>query len=112
MTVRETQLHVMDAANGRLLETAAKGDQRRFEDDDVFRCAIAYLWLRLSEPATQLLSKRLVSPSVAREWSILTSIRNSLAHLPDDEIDYEQLWDLLPTLPMSVGQDVDRLLAG
>ena len=111
MNDRHELLVEMDAACDRLTAAAGQGDRRRYVDDPLFRCAIAYLWLRSAEPAAQLLSRRLVDHSRKSTWSYLPVIRNSLAHDREQQIDYDKLWDLLPTLPMSVGRDVDRLLA-
>lgn len=110
MTRRRLLLE-MEAAGGRLLQLASQGDRRRFEDDDGYRCGIAFLWLRLGEPASRLLSGRLVESQTLPAWSRLPLLRNSLAHDWDDDIDYNELWDSIPTMAVSIGIDVRALLA-
>lgn len=101
----------MDAAGARLLQLASQGDRRRFEDDDGYRCGIAFLWLRLGEPAARLLSGCLVDSQTLPSWNRLPLLRNSLAHDWDQDIDYDEWWDSIPTMAVSVGLDVRALLA-
>jgi hypothetical protein len=50
----------LSAAASRLQDVGTRGDLRRYVDDQVFRFALAYLWLRLAEPACQLSTRRLI----------------------------------------------------
>jgi len=108
---RRRYLVEMFAAADRLARAAALGDDRRYEDDDLYRYAIAFLWLRLAEPATRLLTLRLVDRRSIPVWGLLTAVRNSLAHESDEEIPYRQLWTKLPETLDVVGRDLDLLLA-
>jgi uncharacterized protein with HEPN domain len=101
----------MAAATDRLASAATRGDQRRYTDDDLYRFAIAFLWLRLAEPATRLLTLRLVDEQALPVWGVLTTIRNSLAHQLDEEIAYGRLWTELPDTIQTVNDDLDLLLA-
>lgn len=101
----------MQAACDRLWDTANRGDTRRFEDDDVYRHAIAFLWPRLCEPASRLMAQRLIDVSPVPPWCWLVATRNSLAHSADSEIDYPSLWESLATVAVSTDRDVARLLA-
>ncbi|MDQ1245955.1 MAG: hypothetical protein QG597_322 [Actinomycetota bacterium] len=101
----------MDQAAVRLGDVTGKGDLRRFDDDLVFRYAVAYLWLRLTEPATQLLARRLVDGDALPRWSKLPFIRNSLAHDIDEDIDYPQLWESVPDVIEYIEPDVAALLS-
>jgi hypothetical protein len=64
-TRQELLIEAAAAAN-RLFEVGGRGDLRRFTDDDVFRFAVAYLWLRLAEPTCQLVTRRLVGAQADR----------------------------------------------
>ena len=101
----------MAAANDRLARAADSGDNRRCADYDLYRYAIAFLWLRLAEPATRLLKQRLVDARTVPTWDSLTTIRNSLAHQLDEEIAYSRLWSKLPETLEAVSEDLDRLMA-
>lgn len=111
MNPRRRYLLEMAAATDRLAIAAARGDQRRYSDDDLYRYAVAFLWLRLAEPATRLLTLRLLDERAVPAWGLLTTIRNSLAHQRDEEIDYGTLWTKLPNTLESVKDDLDLLLA-
>lgn len=111
MNRRKRYLVEMAAATDRLASAASRGDQRRYADDDLYRFAIAFLWLRLAEPATRLLSLRLVDERAVPVWGVLTTIRNSLAHQLDEEIAYGRLWTELPDTVQAVNDDLDLLLA-
>ena len=111
MNRRKRYLVEMAAATDRLASAATRGDQRRYADDDLYRFAIAFLWLRLAEPATRLLSLRLVDERAVPVWGVLTTIRNSLAHQLDEEIAYGRLWTELPDTVQAVNDDLDLLLA-
>ncbi|MDQ1246874.1 MAG: hypothetical protein QG597_1242 [Actinomycetota bacterium] len=111
MNTRRRLLVEMQAACSRLWDTASRGDAHRFEDDDVYRHAIAFLWLRLGEPASRLMAQRLIDVSQVPQWAWLVATRNSLAHGADSEIDYPSLWESLPTVAVSTERDVARLLA-
>lgn len=111
MSQRQLYLIEMGAASDRLATAAAQGDERRYADDDLYRYAIAFLWLRLAEPATRLLSLRLVDERTVPVWKLLNAVRNSLAHDSDEEIPYGQLWTTLPETIDVVGRDLDLLLA-
>lgn len=109
MNPRRRYLVEMAAATDRLAAAAARGDRRRYADDDLYRYAIAFLWLRLAEPATRLLSLRLVDERVVPR--LLTTIRNSLAHQSEEEIEYGLLWTKLPDTIRVVSDDLDPLLS-
>ena len=111
MTPRRRYLLEMAAATDRLARAADSGDKRRFTDDDLYRYALAFLWLRLAEPATRLLNLRLVDERTVPAWSFLPAIRNSVAHEADEEIAYSPLWSRLPDTIEAVNDDLDRLLA-
>lgn len=42
-------------------------------DDDLYRFAIAFLWLRLAEPATRMLTQRLLDGRAVPAWGLLTN---------------------------------------
>lgn len=65
----------------------------RLRSDTWYRWAYAFLWLRLTEPLSQLSANRLVGRRVCSRWSDLVRVRNALAHKRLTEIDYLQLWD-------------------
>ena len=65
----------------------------RLRSDTWYRWAYAFLWLRLTEPLSQLSTNRLVGRSARVRWGRLVLLRNELAHSRLAEIDYVQLWD-------------------
>ena len=77
--------------------------EARLRSDTWFRWAYAFLWLRLTEPLSQLSTNRLVGRCFRTRWSRLVWRRNELAHKRLTEIDYVQLWedfaDVRTTLP-------------
>lgn len=99
------------AAASRLFEVGGRGDLRRFIDDEVFRYAVAYLWLRLAEPTCQLVTRRLVGHDAQMSWDGMCRLRNSLAHDREEDINYRYLWAGLSTSLVLVGAQADRLLA-
>ena len=99
------------AAAATLLEVGGRGDLRRFSDDEVFRYAVAYLWLRLAEPTCQLVTRRLVGGDAQVNWDGMCRLRNILAHDRDEDIDYRSLWAGLSTTLVGIGAQADRLLA-
>ena len=101
----------MAAATDRLNRAASRGDDRRYADDELYRYAIALLWLRLAEPATRLLALRLVDADAVPAWDQLNVVRNSLAHELDEEIAYGRLWTELGRTVQSISRDLDLLLA-
>ena len=111
MSPRTRYLLEMAAATDRLTKAANSGDNRRYADDDLYRYAIAFLWLRLAEPASRLLALHLVDEHTVPTWRSLNVIRNSLAHQRDEEIAYGRLWHELPETLTAVGDDLDHLLA-
>ncbi len=108
---RQELLVEVVAAASRLRELGARGDLRRFTDDEVFRFALAYLWLRLAEPACQLVTRRLVGEMSMAVWSGLCPIRNALAHERDEDINYQRLWVNVPAAVEASLGEADRLLA-
>ncbi len=78
----------------------------RLRSDTWYRWAYAFLWLRLTEPISQLSTNRLVGRSARSRWSDLVWLRNELAHSRLVEIDYLQLWDdfadVQATLPVEL----------
>lgn len=109
-TRRELLMESAAAAN-RLHDVGGRGDLRRFADDEVFRFAVAYLWLRLAEPTCQLVTRRLVGGDSQVSSEGMCRLRNSLAHDGDADIDYRSLWAQLSTTLVLVGAQADRLLA-
>lgn len=94
-----------------LAAVASMGDFRRYQDDSLFRSAVAFRWLRVAEPAAQLLRRRLVDEDQLESWSDIPQIRHSLAHDFDDEISYWVLWDNLAQASGTWQMDVAQLLA-
>lgn len=109
-TRQELLIEAAAAAN-RLSEVGGRGDLRRFTDDDVFRFAVAYLWLRLAEPTCQLVTRRLVGSDAQLSWEGMCRLRNILAHDRDEDINYRYLWVQLSNTLVVVGAQADRLLA-
>ena len=99
------------AAANRLCEVGGMGDLRRYADDEVFRFAVAYLWLRLAEPTCQLVTRRLVGGDAQVSWEGMCRLRNILAHDRDEDINYRSLWAQLSTTLEEVGAQADLLLA-
>jgi len=108
---REEMLVEAGAAVARLGESSSRGDQRRYSDDELFRFALAYLWLRLAEPICQLVTRRLVGDEAIHTWEGMCPVRNALAHDREEDIDYLRLWSTLPTTLAVTSAPVDRLLA-
>ena len=99
------------AAVDSLLEVSSFGDRRRYDDDKVFRYAVAFAWLRLAEPLCRLFARRLVGGEARRAWAGMCDIRNKLAHERDQDIPFATLWALLTDgLPQTEAQ-LDRLMA-
>ena len=109
-TRQELLVEVAAAAN-RLYEVGGMGDLRRYTDDEVFRFAVAYLWLRLAEPTCQLVTRRLVGGDAQASWDGMCRLRNILAHDRDEDINYRYLWAGLATTLVEVGAQADQLLA-
>lgn len=87
------------AAAENLREVTSLGDRRRFDDDRAFRYAVAFGWLRLTEPLCRLITRRLVADYELRTWVGQCDTRNMLAHDREQDIDFDALWVyLLPTL--------------
>ena len=98
------------AAVDSLLEVSSFGDRRRYDDDKVFRYAVAYAWLRLAEPLCRLVTRHLVGEETRRAWSGMCGLRNILAHERDEDINYLPLWsDLTMKMERTVAH-LDRLL--
>lgn len=111
MNLRRRYLVEMASATDHLSTASTQGDHRRYTDDDLYRYAIAFLWLRLVEPATRLLTLRLVDRDIVPDWQSFIVIRNSLAHDRNEEIDYSILWGNLKDTIESISDDLDLLLA-
>jgi uncharacterized protein with HEPN domain len=109
-TRRELLMESAAAAN-RLHDVGGRGDLRRFADDEVFRFAVAYLWLRLAEPTCQLVTRRLVGGDAQVSWEGMCRLRNILAHDRDEDIDYLPLWSDLALKVATTVAHIDRLLA-
>lgn len=88
-----------------------RGDLRRYVDDEVFRFALAYLWLRLAEPACQLSTRRLIGEPSRNAWTGMCTIRNTLAHDREEDINYRPLWANIATTVGATLAETDRLLA-
>lgn len=110
LTRYERLIEASDAAL-RLREVGSRGDARRYADDDVFRFAVAFLWLRYAEPLCQLVTGRLVGNAARRSWAGLCDIRNMLAHERSQDIDFAALWDELPATLDLTEAPLDRLIA-
>lgn len=94
-----------------LRDVSSSGDRRRYDDDKVFRYAVAFAWLRLTEPLCRLINGRLVGDDARRTWAGQCETRNMLAHERYQDIDFDALWVLLaPTLDLTEAQ-LDRLMA-
>ena len=89
---RDELLEEMLWAIEAIQDLAAQGGERRLRQDPQFRYSMAFLWLRLGEPANQLICRRLVSTVMADRWEFLCMMRNQLAHDRDQDIDYPTLW--------------------
>mgnify|MGYP003609043378 FL=1 len=85
---RDELLEAMLWAIDAIRDLASQGGGRRLKQDPQFRYAMAFLWLRLGEPANQLVRRKLVSRSVADRWGYLCTIRNQLAHERNQDIPY------------------------
>lgn len=110
LTRRERLAEAADAAV-KLREVGALGDRRRYDDDDVFRYAVAFLWLRFTEPLCQLVSRRQVGDATRRGWAGMCDIRNALAHERSQDIDFKGLWEDIPSTLDRNENVLDRLLA-
>jgi uncharacterized protein with HEPN domain len=99
------------AASGNLREVSANGDLRRFDDDRVFRYAVAFLWLRLAEPGCQLVTRRLVGEESRQTWEGMCRIRNLLSHERDQDINYGKLWADIPSTLQATEARLDRLMS-
>jgi uncharacterized protein with HEPN domain len=108
---RDELIVELSAASGNLREVSASGDFRRFTDDRVFRFAVAFLWLRLAEPACQLVTRRLVGAPSRLAWEGMCWIRNMLAHEREQDIDFDELWAGIPSTLDRTEAQLDRLLA-
>ena len=110
LTRSELLFEASDAAT-RLRKVSSRGDTHRYTDDEVFRSAVAFLWLRYAEPLCQLVIRRLVGDAARRAWDGMCDIRNMLAHERNQNIDFAALWDELPTTLNLTEAPLDRLLA-
>lgn len=108
---RDELLAEVAAGSGNLREVSSNGDLRRFTDDRVFRFAVAFLWLRLAEPACQLVTRRLVGDQSRRAWEGMCGIRTMLAHEREQDIDFDELWAEIPSTLGRTEAQLDRLLA-
>jgi uncharacterized protein with HEPN domain len=108
---RDEWIVELAAAAGNLREVSSRGDVRRFADDRVFRFAVAFLWLRLAEPACQLVTRRLVSEGSRRAWEGMFRFRNMLAHERGQDIDFVVLWAQIPSTLDGTEAQVKRLTA-
>lgn len=108
---REEMLVEVRSAVVRLGEGSSRSDLRRYSDDELFRFAVAYLWLRLAEPICQLVKRRLVGDEAKRTWEGMCPVRNALAHDREEDIDYLRLWSNLPTTLALTSAQIDRLQA-
>ena len=106
---RDELIVELSAASGNLREVSSNGDVRRFTDDRVFRFAVAFLWLRLAEPACQLVTRRLVGDLPRRAWEGMCGIRNMLAHEREQDIDFDELWADIPLTLERTEAQLDRL---
>ena len=98
------------AAAGNLSEVAERGDLRRFSDDEVFKYAVAYLWLRLAEPTCQLVTRKLVGDQTRVSWAGMCRLRNSLAHDRNEDINYLPLWTNLSVKMDKTAARLDQLM--
>ncbi len=89
---RDELLEEMLWAIEAIKEANSLGSAARLQRNPLYRYALAFLWLRLGEPANQLVCRRLVSTVMADRWEFLCMMRNQLAHDRDQDIDYPTLW--------------------
>jgi uncharacterized protein with HEPN domain len=94
-----------------LRDVSSSGDSRRYEDDRVFRYAVSFAWLRLTEPLCRLFIRRLVAGEDRRTWAGMCDIRNMLAHERDQDIDFSMLWALLAHGLIRTEAQLDRMMA-
>ena len=107
---RDELLEEMLWAIEAIQDLAAQGGERRLRQDPQFRYAMAFLWLRLGEPANQLIRRRLVPRATADRWGYLCTIRNQLAHERNQDIPYvEAQLEVEKSLPVIIGE-VNSLL--
>ena len=106
---RDELLDEMRWAIDAIREANAVGGEPRLRRDPHFRFALAFLWLRLGEPANQLVRRRLVSKAIAVRWRYLCIMRNQLAHDRNQDIDYPTLWQQFAKSFNGVASDVNAL---
>ena len=109
MYTRDELLAEVVAGSGSLCEVSSNRDFRRFADAWVFRFAVVFPWLRLAEPACQLVTRRLVGDHSRRAWEGICGIRNMLAH--EQDIDFDELWSEIPSTPECSDAQLDSLRA-
>ena len=107
---RDELLDEMLWAIDAIRDLAAHGGEPRLQRDAKFRYALAFLWLRLGEPANQLVRRRLVSTAMADRWQYLSAARNQLAHDRNQEIGYLLLWRQIEESFEDTAVDVTSLL--
>ena len=108
---RDELLDEMLWAINAIKEANSLGGEPRLQRDPLFRYALAFLLLRIGEPANQLVRRRLVSTAMADRWEYLCMMRNQLAHDRNQDIDYPTLWRQVAKSLDSVFVDVLNLKA-
>jgi len=107
---RDELLEEMLWAINAIKDLAAQGGERRLRQDPQFRYAMAFLWLRLGEPANQLIRRRLVGDAMALRWQYLSAARNQLAHERNQDLGYLLLWRQIEASSEVTAVDVSTLL--
>ena len=108
---REELLEEMIWAIDAIRDLSSRGGEQRMKQDPQFRYAMAFLWLRLGEPANQLVRRRLVGDSTAKRWQYLSAARNQVAHERDQDIAYLGLWHKLHSALDETKDDVIALVS-
>ena len=103
---RDELLAEMHWAIDAIRDLSSRGGEQRLQRDPQFRYAMAFLWLRLGEPANQLVRRRLVSKRNANRWRYLCIMRHQLAHDRNQEIEYLLLWRQVEELLEGTANDV------
>ena len=108
---RDELLEEMLWAIEAIKEANSLGSEARLQRNPLYRYAMAFLWLRLGEPANQLVRRRLVGDSTAKRWQYLSAARNQLAHERDQDIAYLGLWHKLHSALDETKDDVIALVS-
>jgi uncharacterized protein with HEPN domain len=89
---RREMLVEVGAAADAAREVTSRGDRQMYEDDVIFRYAVAFACLRLAEPICRLITWRLVGADSWLAWAGICRVRSVLAHERYEDIDFDGLW--------------------